>query len=118
MERLAANIITYKRYRHLLSRRVSFPFQPYGRSPQGWEAVQFTDESGVEAVVICFRGASTQSEIRLPLGQLRAAATYVVVSEESKTEQKITGAELMESGMLARLDNAGSSDIYHLRLAS
>ena len=118
LERLAANIMTYKRYRHLLSQRVSFPFPPYGRSPQGWESVQFTDESGTDAVVICFRGASTQAESALPLAQLRAAATYVVVSEDSKIERKLTGAELMESGLLAHLGTPGSSDIFHLRLAS
>jgi alpha-galactosidase len=116
LERLRENITTYKQFRHLLAQQVSYPFQPYGRSPQGWDAVQFTAADGTEAVVICFRSASSQVQSVLPLGRLRANATYRVRRTDANAEEKLSGADLMRSGLLVQLTLAGSSEILHLKV--
>ena len=114
IERLKANILVYKQFRHLLSQRISFPFQPYGRSPQGWDAVQFTDAAATEAVVLCFRDKSSQSRSVIKPGQLRADATYRVQRVDANSEETLTGAALMKSGLLVDLPQTGSSEIIQI----
>ncbi len=116
LERLASNIGHYKRYRHLLWGQVSFPFQPDGTSPQGWQAVQFTDDAGLEAVVICFRGASAQADAVLPLSRLRTNATYRVRRLDAGTEEASGGKALMTSGLGVHLAQADASEVLLLRV--
>jgi alpha-galactosidase len=111
IERLKANVPIYKQYRHLLSQQVSFPFQPYGRSPQGWDAVQFTKADSSEAVLLCFRGASTQTQSVLKLGRLKSMTNYRVRRVDANTEEKVSGAELMKAGLLVELTLAGASEV-------
>ena len=111
LERLKASVGVYKQYRHLLSQAVSFPFQPYGRSPQGWDAVQFTKADSTESVLLCFRGASTQTQSVLKLGRLRPETHYRVRRVDANTEEKVSGAELMKAGLLVDLTLAGASEI-------
>jgi alpha-galactosidase len=118
IERLKANIATYKKFRHLLMQQVSYPFQPYGRSPQGWEAVQFTDDAANEAVVLCFRGASSQSVSTVRLSRLRPDARYSIRRIDAGTDGEITGRELMGRGMLVELAQAGASEILQLKAQS
>ncbi len=115
LERLAANITTYKQYRHLLFEQVSFPFEPYGRSAQGWEAVQFTAATGLEAVTICFRGTSSQPDSLVRFKHLRTQTRYRVRCLDAGTEVQVTGDELMESGFLLQLTQSGASEIIQLR---
>jgi alpha-galactosidase len=115
VERLKHNIQAYKTYRHLLMQQLSFPFQPYGKSPQGWEAVQFTDDAGEEAVLICFRSASTQSLSNLTLSRLLADATYSIKFTDAGTEQSATGRQLMTKGLLVTLAEKDSSEIVRLK---
>jgi alpha-galactosidase len=115
IERLKANIATYKQFRHLLMQQVSYPFQPYGRSPQGWEAMQFTDDTAGEAVVLCFRGASSQAASLVRLGRLRPDVSYRVRRLDAATEERLTGKELMSGGLLLELANKGASEILHLK---
>jgi alpha-galactosidase len=116
IERLKANIAVYKGFRHLLSRQISFPFQPYGRSPQGWDAAQFTDDDGGEAVVLCFRGASSQTRSVLRLSRLRSDAHYRVRRVDANSNDRVSGADLMKSGLLIDLPLAGSSEIVRIQL--
>ena len=118
VERLKANIQAYKSYRHLLMQQVSFPFQPYGKSPQGWEAVQFTDDAGGEAVLICFRSTSTQSTAHLAVSRLRPDANYSVRFTDAGTDESATGAQLMSNGLLVTLAEKDSSEIVRLTLAA
>ena len=115
LERLTHNIRLYKQFRHLLGKQVSFPFQPHGMSPQGWQAVQFTADTGLEAVVICFRGASAQADATVPLSRLRAAATYRVRRLDARTEEANSGRELMASGLGVHLAQADASEILLLK---
>ena len=111
IERFKASVGIYKQYRHLLSQQVSFPFQPYGRSPQGWDAVQFTKADSAESVVLCFRGASTQTQSVLKLGRLKPNTNYRVRRVDANTEEQVSGAELMKAGLLVELTLSGASEV-------
>ena len=96
-------------------KQVSYPYQPYGKSPQGWEAVQFTDDSASEAVVLCFRAASSQSASVVRFSRLRPDATYSIKRTDGKSDEKVSGKELMTAGLLVDLANRGSSEILQLK---
>ena len=115
IKHLKTNIATYKEFRHLLMKQVSYPYQPYGKSPQGWEAVQFTDDSASEAVVLCFRAASSQSASVVRFSRLRPDATYSIKRTDGKSDEKVSGKELMTAGLLVDLANRGSSEILQLK---
>ncbi len=111
LERMSANIELYKRFRHLLFQQVSFPYRPYGTDSQGWQAIQYTSNSGSEAVLLCFRAASTQTTSELPLSRLHASKNYRVRYIDAGKEATMSGKELMEIGILLSLPEAGGSEI-------
>jgi alpha-galactosidase len=111
LERLTANVDLYKRFRHLLFQQVTFPFKPYGTDPHGWQAVQFTGTGGSEAVLLCFRGSSTQAVSELILSGLQPHKSYVVKLVDGGTESKISGRQLMETGIYMSLPESGASEI-------
>jgi hypothetical protein len=111
LDRLAENIRVYKRFRHLLYQQVSFPYRPYGTDPQGWQAVQFTDASAAEAVVLCFRGSSTQTTTNLVLNRLDPARAYAVTLVDQGSTSAASGRDLMDRGIYLALPEAGASEI-------
>jgi alpha-galactosidase len=111
LERLTANIDLYKGFRHLLFQQVSFPYRPYGTDSQGWQAIQFTGATGSEAVLLCFRAASTQTTSELPLSRLKSSTSYRVRFIDAGGESRMSGKELMENGIYLSLPEAGSSEI-------
>jgi alpha-galactosidase len=111
LERLKANIELYKEFRHLLFQQVSFPYQPYGTDSQGWQAIQFTAATGSEAVLLCFRAASTQTTSELPLSRLKPGTSYRVRFIDAGKESRMSGKELMENGIYLSLPEAGASEI-------
>lgn len=111
LERLSANVDFYKRFRHLLFQQVSFPYRPYGTDPHGWQAIQFTHMAGTEAVLLCFRAASTQTTSELPLSRLKPAKSYRVRFIDAGNESTVSGRELMENGIFLSLPEADSSEI-------
>jgi alpha-galactosidase len=111
LDRLSDSISLYKRFRHLLFQQVSFPYKPYGTDPHGWQAVQFTGTSGLESVVLCFRGSSTQKTSQLVLSRLQPRKSYVVKFVDGKTESKISGRDLMDTGIYLSLPESGASEI-------
>jgi alpha-galactosidase len=111
LDRLAANIPLYKQFRHLLFQQVSFPYKPYGTDPQGWQAIQFTNTAGSEAVVLCFRASSTQTMSLLTLSRLQPTKSYRVRLVDGGTESVVAGNELMEAGIYLALPEAGASEI-------
>jgi hypothetical protein len=111
LERLTANVDVYKRFRHLLFQQVSFPYRPYGTDSQGWQAIQFTGTTGSEAVLLCFRAASTQTTSELVLSRLKAATSYRVRFIDAGKQSAMSGKELMENGIYLSLPEAGSSEI-------
>ena len=105
------NIPIYKKYRHLLYAQAYHLFPPAG-SPEQWQAVQFCD--GTEGVILCFRGKSTQSTMRLPVRGLRAEATYRVTAVNGGAAQSISGRKLMRDGLIATLGKPEMSNIFLL----
>jgi alpha-galactosidase len=111
LDRLGSNVGLYKRFRHLLYQQVSFPYKPYGTDPQGWQGIQFTAASGSEAVLLCFRASSTQTTSLLTLSRLHPNSTYTVRYVDGASESKITGKELMDTGIFLSLPEPGASEI-------
>ena len=111
LDRLAYNIGLYKQFRHLLGQRVSFPYKPYGTDPQGWQAVQFTSSDGLQAVLLCFRGTSSQMASRLVLSGLHPRKAYVIRFVDAKADSKVYGNDLMNIGVIISLPEAGASEV-------
>jgi alpha-galactosidase len=111
LDRLAVNVGLYKRFRHLLFQQVTFPYKPYGTDPQGWQAIQFTGDSGSQAVLLCFRAASTQTTSQLAPSRLHPQKSYRVRLFDAATESTMSGRELMETGVFLSLPEAGASEI-------
>jgi hypothetical protein len=115
LDRLAVHIDLYKRFRHLLFQQVSFPYRPYGTDPQGWQAIQFTSIDGSEAVLLCFRGSSTQTASQLSLSRLHPLKSYRVRFVDGGTESTMTGREIMDTGIYFSLPEAGASEIVLIK---
>ena len=107
------NIAHYKRYRHLLHGRAYHLFPPLG-SPEQWQAVQVVSDDSAQAVVLCFRGKSTQNEMRLPVQGLQASRTYQVTSANQAAPQTLPGKQLLSEGIIARLAKTEMSEIFFL----
>lgn len=117
LERLSVNVELYKRFRHLLFQQVSFPYQPYGTDPHGWQAIQFTSVNRSEAMLLCFRASSTQTTSQLPLSRLNPSKRYRARFIDGATEATMSGQELMASGLYLSLHEAGASEIVLLNEA-
>jgi hypothetical protein len=73
--------------------------------------VQFTGTGGSEAVLLCFRGSSTQAVSELILSGLQPHKSYVVKLVDGGTESKVSGRQLMETGIYMSLPESGASEI-------
>lgn len=109
------NIPVYKKYRHLLQARAYHLFPP-GGSPEQWQAVQFSN--GEEALVLCFRGKSTQSVIRLSVRGVNATDVYEITTANGGAVRSMTGRQLMREGLIAELSRPEMSNIFFLRRRS
>jgi alpha-galactosidase len=109
------NIPIYKRYRHLLYAQAYHLFPPAG-SPEGWQAVEFSNEE--EAVVLCFRGKSTQSTMRVPVRGSRPTASYKVTTANDATVRSVTGSQLMRDGLIVSLSKPEMSNVLFLTAES
>jgi len=107
------NIPLYKSYRHLLAEDCYHLTPPSG-SPEGWQAVQFCQRDGSEAVVLAFRDLSTQPLYRLGLKGLGPDSRYAITSANHKTETVRTGRELA-SGVIVRLAKPHMSEVLLMR---
>jgi predicted ribosome-associated RNA-binding protein Tma20 len=73
--------------------------------------VQFTDASAAEAVVLCFRGSSTQTTTNLVLNRLDPARAYAVTLVDQGSTSAASGRDLMDRGIYLALPEAGASEI-------
>lgn len=108
------NIPLYKRYRHLLRERIHYLFPPSG-SPESWQAVEFHAGDASEAVVLCFRGKSTQASLRLILRGLNPTISYSVTSANTGQTSRIGGAKLLQEGIIATLQKPETSEVFLIR---
>jgi alpha-galactosidase len=114
LEAARRNIALYKRYRHLLQGRAYHSFPSRG-SPEQWQAIQFASDNGAEAVLLCFRGKSTQSEMRLPVRGLQPSRAYRITSANRSEARSLSGDQLMRDGIIASLPKTEMSDIFFLQ---
>jgi len=77
--------------------------------------VQFTDDAGLEAIVLCFRGSGTQADARLSISRLRANSHYRVHRVDAGTDERLSGEQLLQSGLLVRIDATDGSEIVRLK---
>ena len=74
-----------------------------------------TAASGSEAVLLCFRAASTQTTSLATLNRLHPNSTYNVKWVDGGTESRITGKELMGTGIFLSLREPGASEIILIK---
>ena len=72
------------------------------KPPSAWEAFQFRDGSGAEAVVLVFRNLSLAGETTIVPKSLNPAATYEVTKDNGQV-QTISGDSLLTTGLPVRL---------------
>jgi alpha-galactosidase len=108
------NIPVYKKYRHLLQERTYHLFPPKG-SPELWQAIEFAKPDGSETVVLCFRGRSTQASLRIPLRGLEARQSYEITSANGVPSRRISGAALLNEGLLVTLPESQMSDVLFVQ---
>lgn len=116
IDRMKHNIAIYKRYRHLLSGHVSFPFKPYGTNDQGWQSIAFHNENADEIVVLCFRSTSSQTTARIPLQVARLDANYSVEFMDGARTKSVDGKALRRDGIVVTLAEPGASEILLLKV--
>jgi alpha-galactosidase len=102
------NIALYKKYRHLLHGDCYGLFPPAG-SPEGWQAVQFV--AGDRAVILSFRGKSTQSTMRIPVRGVTAARDYVLTMANTNTQVRVPGSQLLREGIVLDLSRPEMSEV-------
>jgi alpha-galactosidase len=110
------NVSLYKQYRHLLQHDFYdlLPKQEAGK--REWEAMQFVSPSGQEAVVLIFRGASTQNTIQLQLRGLQRDALYAITfANGSRPDLKMTGHVLLSQGIAISLESPQMSEVLLLK---
>ena len=102
-------IAAFKEYRHLLKDGYVAHLLPQPtldsatlKPPSAWEAFQFHDRAGTDAVVLAFRNLSLAAETTITLKGLDPAATYFVTDDGGRSHS-LSGETLMTTGIAVRL---------------
>lgn len=112
-----ASIDEYKSYRKLIRDakviHVLPPRYNVERKGWGWDAIQAVAPDQSESVLMVFRAMGGGDSRAVKPRGLDAASTYVVRIKDAGSEQVMTGAQLMETGVtLALLELSG--EIVHM----
>ncbi len=107
------NFALYKKYRHLLHDQVHFLLPPAG-SPEQWQAIEFVRRDASQAVVLCFRGSSTQDLMRVTLRGLRKHQRYKITSANTGETLHASGDRLLREGLIASLPKPEMSEVFLL----
>ena len=93
-----------------------YPLTPYSRASGDWIAWQFNRPAQTDGVVQAFRreGAPV-AEMRFKLKGLEADAIYVVRDLDKTGSEKVSGRDLMETGLLVKIPSRGSAIICYGR---
>jgi len=94
-----------------------YPITPYNRAEEWWIAWQFHRPDLAEGMVQAFRReGSPFVSARFRLSGLEPEATYEVTNpDRPDASESRRGADLMESGLEVRMDNAPSAVVLHYR---
>ncbi len=106
---VAEEIAAFKEYRHLLKDGYVAHLLPQPtldsatlKPPSAWEAFQFHDGAGSDAVVLAFRNLSLAGDQSLQLKGLDPTATYSITADIGQAET-LSGESLMKTGLDVRL---------------
>jgi hypothetical protein len=104
IEAFQRNLLFFKAYRHLLTGDV---YHPALSIPNGWSAIQYVDEDGLESVVFVFREGGTKAVNRIKLRGLTESAEYQLTSlnERPGRDRVITAAQLSGNGIEVTVPN-------------
>ena len=104
IEAFRRNLFHFKTYRHLLFCDV---WHPSLSNPDGWTAVQYTNENASESVLFAFRHPGGAQKNVVKLKALDPARTYVLTSlnDSPGRERPATGAALAGEGIALTLPN-------------
>jgi alpha-galactosidase len=95
-----------------------WPLTPYSLSIEPWMVWQFDRPDLKAGVVQAFRRAhSIYETARVQLRELDAAAAYQIADFDGGDPVRLSGKELMESGLPMRLPEKPQAGIYEYRLA-
>jgi alpha-galactosidase len=83
------------------------------RKGWGWDAIQAVAPDQSESVLMVFRAMGSVDARAIKPRGLEASATYVVRIKDAGSEQIMTGAQLMESGVTLTLPEL-SGEIVHM----
>ena len=93
-----------------------YPLTPYNLQADQWIAWQFDrPEQGDGAVQAFRRPNAKDEEMRLKLRGLDSAATYELADLDKAGTAKVSGRELMETGLLVKLPSRGSVIVMYNR---
>lgn len=111
------NIENFKKYRHLfwedLYRLTPQPrlYWPDLEPPSGWEAMEYVNRTGTEAVCLCFRGTSSDPQFRVRPRGLAGNSNYQVTSLNTGRTQSIQGAVASSGGVPVEITDKLASEI-------
>ena len=120
MDVLKNTIATYKKLRPSLhgDRYVmdgpAVVIEPEVEEADNWEAYQYLSPDAEVVSVFFFRCASAIGEHRAVLRGLDPGARYWMESHSGQLKGTLTGEELMDSGLVCRLDSPRSADVVVL----
>jgi hypothetical protein len=75
---------------------------------EDWDAVEFVNYSGEQAVVFAFRGAGTINRMNIPLRGLSRNHRYQIGRGPERETCSVDGKELLENGLSVVLEEGGA----------
>ncbi len=96
-----------------------FPLTPYSLQTDQWIAWEFNrPEEGTGYVMAFRRQDAKEVELHLKLRGLDPSATYEMTDSDKPEPSRLTGRELMETGLSVALPAKGSALIFYRRLTA
>ena len=105
--RMARWVKEFKAVRHLMVQDF-YQLLPLPTTIEDWDAVEFVDYWGKEAVLFVFRGAGTINRINIPLQGLSRNHRYQINLRPEGETCSMDGKELLENGLPVLLEEGGA----------
>jgi hypothetical protein len=109
------NLELYKRYRHLLHNDCYHQL-PAGSAEKQWQATQFISPAAKEAVILVFKGESSQETVQVRLRGVQTSATYEIAFANGGPPLQAGGDELLSKGITVSLAHPATSEVVFLRM--
>ena len=105
--RMARWVEEFKAVRHLMVQDF-YQLLPLPTTIEDWDAVEFANYSGEQAVVFAFRGAGTINGMNIPLRGLSRNHRYQISRRPERETCSVDGKELLENGLSVVLEEGGA----------